>query len=707
MNIEQLDELYKLYKFQILPIHSKELRVYSFTNKYFSNADVILLRPVDTKIVDRAKKEIENLGFSVTVRDYKTLEEAEESLFDGFFDIDRSNKLLKKQYADYTQKIERVIFGPYEYINSEYHDEENNTTRTDDIVQTLMKNLAVPGPVLVLLEGAAGFGKTSTSYELIKHLSEDRNSKRIPLFTELSRNRQASIFKYVLYDEINSRFTGLSLELIKKQIIDGRIPVIIDGFDELLKQKSVDRTEDKFEDAEPMLETIKELLTGQSKIVLTTRRTAIFSDDDFFKWLEEHETNFTFYRYSISDPTIGDWISVAREKLLRRAGLNLKSISNPVLLAYLRSMKESQFENCIQDIDLIIENYIVRLMERENERQDLKMSVDEQKTILKIISHHFTTLDVTSDNKETIEKRIREQVQQLLFEVLERFTPDKRPSIDQLINKLIIHAFLDRKGDADHRIGFVNDFILGSFVGSNLLEIKDNWIGTERFIDFIVTAYTPRNLATRSEIYNLLNHNLLKYVDVKKQVFIDNYLFGRINRDLKDEFLELLEFRNHFSQGTTITRCIFSDCQFFSVNFSAELEHVTDTYFINCTFYECQTEGVNYKIKGISFTNCVFDSISDLGLVTDAPESEVPVEIESTVYQRKVLERFWQSGKERFNPHKRQGTLRQGSPPEEVPFIDEAIEELIKKGYIVRLRGHHSLDLNIKYIKEIKQILGR
>ena len=44
---------------------------------------------------------------------------------------------------------------------------------------------------------------------------------------------------------------------------------------------------------------------------------------------------------------------------------------------------------------------------------------------------------------------------------------------------------------------------------------------------------------------------------------------------------------------------------------------------------------------------------------------------------------------------------------EEVPFIDEAIEQLIKRGYIIQRRGQHALQLNIEYINEIKQILGR
>jgi len=707
MDIQQLDELYSLYKFQILPLKKKEIRVYSFINKYFSNADVIILEKLSPKQIANIKTEIEELGFSVTIRDYKTIHDAEASLFDGFFDIERSNNLLKKAYIDYTHKIEKVVFGKYEYIKSECYDLENEITLKGDIVQTILNNLSKKGPVLILLEAAAGFGKTSTAYELIKLYANNPSSKKIPLFTELSRNRQASIFKYVLYDEINSRFSGLSLELVIKHIIDGSIPVIIDGFDELLKPKSLDRTEDKFEDAEPMLETIKELLKGDAKIVLTTRRTAIFSDDDFFKWLDENETKFAFYRYSISDPTISDWIPPTREKLLQKAGLNLKSISNPVLLAYLRSMDDDQFNECLKDIDRIIEDYIARLMNRENERQDLKMTIDEQKRILKIISNHLTNYDVTSESKEVLERKILEYEQKLLFEVLERFTPAMRPSIDQLINKLIIHAFLDRKGDSGHQIGFVNDFILGCFVGNNLMDEGDKWIGTERFIDFILTAYIPRSIQTKAMIYELLNHNLLNYVDVQKQVFVDNYLFGKINRDLKDQFFTDLEFRKEFNNGKSISDCIFSDCEFYDIDFSQQATNLTNIYFINCKFFNCNLSLKEILSKGISFTNCSSSPpINELHELYDPGESILP-ETDINLYQKKVLERFWQSGRDKFIPHKRPGTLRMGIPPEEIPSIDEAIEILIKNNFIIKRRGQHSLQLNIQYINEIKKILGR
>ncbi|MEA4968804.1 MAG: hypothetical protein VB048_11895, partial [Bacteroidaceae bacterium] len=455
----------------------------------------------------------------------------------------------------------------------------------------------------------------------------------------------------------------------------------------------------------PMLETIREMLKGESKILLTSRRSAIFSDDAFFEWLNG-DSEFKFFRYNISEPDISDWISVAREKLLKKAGLNLKSISNPVLLAYLRSMDDDQFNKALTNIDQIIESYIIKLMNRENERQELNMSIEEQTTILCTISSYFTDHDITSESKDIIEKLIIEKEQGLIVNVINRFVADKRPTIDQLINKLIIHAFLDRKGDSGNQIGFVNDFILGSFVGNNLVSEEESWIGTERFIDFVLTSYIPRNKDTKEKIYRILKRDLINYLDIEKQVFIDIYLFGKLNRDLTSEFLTNLEFREYIDNDVKIEECTFSECDFYKIDFSQQLSNSHTLYFINCSFFDCNITESDIHEKNLNFTNCHFSPENE-NIVTQYQRPEV-VDIEEGInYEKKVLERFWQSGKDKFIPFKRPTTLRLGIPPEEVSFIDEAIDELIKKDYIIKRRGQHSLQLNIKYLSEIKNILGR
>ncbi|WP_228262130.1 hypothetical protein, partial [Acinetobacter baumannii] len=83
-------------------------------------------------------------------------------------------------------------------------------------------------PILFIIEAAAGFGKTCTAYEILNHIVTKENNM-VPLFSELSRNRQAKIFHYVLLDEIDRSFPNLKSQLVKDQILKGKVPVILDG----------------------------------------------------------------------------------------------------------------------------------------------------------------------------------------------------------------------------------------------------------------------------------------------------------------------------------------------------------------------------------------------------------------------------------------------------------------------------------------------
>jgi hypothetical protein len=697
-----LDSIYKLYRFEILPLEIEGIRAYAFTSKYFSNADIIILNEkISSTEIDKVKRDVERLGFAVTLRNYKSLDEAEQSLFEGFFDLDKSLDHLKRSYDTYTKKISDIILNDYHYIDCQYFDSQKELVCDDNLVNQIFDDFQLDGPVLIVLEAAAGFGKTSTSYEVLNKMVLTVDFKKIPLFAELSRNRQATIFKYVLYDEIDRKFTGISLQLVYKHISEGRIPVIIDGFDELIKRKE-DLSDESFGDVEPMLETIRELLTNQAKILLTTRRTAIFAGDDFHLWIANNHEGFTFKRYSISAPTIADWISSSREKLLEKAGLNLKSISNPVLLTNLRTLSDDRFDEALKNIDIIIEDYINRLMIREKERQQLSMEISDQKNILRMISGYFVEKDITSENKEEVEKIILEKFEKLLYATSDKYPSDQKPTIDGLLSKLTMHAFLDRKSDTNKQLGFVNDFIFGTFIGEDLKDKKEQWWTTsERYVDYLLTAYSPRSVETRREIYGLLAQTVLKYLGPHKQILIDNYLFGGINHDLSGEFIENLEFRNIFSYDCYIKDCFFSNCIFHDVSF--DFSKVENTHFINCTFYNCDIQN-DAPLPQSSFNNCVFDPVLFSSYeITDKEEDTEPV----NKYEKSVLERFWPPGRERFTANRVISTLRMGVSAQEITEIDSAIDALLKREVIIQRRGQYSIELNIAKLNEIKKILNR
>lgn len=131
--------------------------------------------------------------------------------------------------------------------------------------------------MLLIIEAAAGFGKTCTAYEILNRYTEN-NSDKLPFFTELARNREARVFKHILLNEIDEQLpSGIKQNVVIDQITKGRIPLIIDGFDELISKDS------KKEDVESMISTIVDLLKGEAKIIITSRKTAIFNSEEFLE----------------------------------------------------------------------------------------------------------------------------------------------------------------------------------------------------------------------------------------------------------------------------------------------------------------------------------------------------------------------------------------------------------------------------------------
>ncbi|MBK7959272.1 MAG: hypothetical protein IPK03_14975 [Bacteroidetes bacterium] len=95
--------------------------------------------------------------------------------------------------------------------------------------------------------------------------------------------------------------------------------MIIDGFDELLDKVNVSDTDisNAFDEIETMLDTIGSLLENKAKIVLTTRKTAIFSGLEFDKWTQKWDKKFEVSRLSLKEPKIKDWLGSERFSLIK------------------------------------------------------------------------------------------------------------------------------------------------------------------------------------------------------------------------------------------------------------------------------------------------------------------------------------------------------------------------------------------------------
>src|SRR5688572_29718463 len=273
---EQITALFKQYGFSKGYSSNDDTHtVYTIRSGYFHQAEILALDPSDSVGIQRTRHELERTGYACTTRNFVDFNELKQRLFRGFFAVDETKQRQRHHYEAFRQRVARAIGGNYEYISGPY---VSNDIAGDSsgLIQSILQELEPSEPTLILIEATAGFGKTCTAYELLAALSE-RYPDNPPLFIELARNRQAPIFRYVLLDEIDRNYPSLNSDLVTLEISNGTVPLIVDGFDELLRH-SIDKQSDAVDGhLETMLDTIADLLRDRAKVVLTTRRTAMFS----------------------------------------------------------------------------------------------------------------------------------------------------------------------------------------------------------------------------------------------------------------------------------------------------------------------------------------------------------------------------------------------------------------------------------------------
>ena len=243
----ELENIYKRYGFETAKTYeADDVVVFTLKTGYFDNADIVPLS--DKSNSEKAFAEFSKSGFACTIRKFLTQKETETELFKGFFSVSSILDRLEKDYLQFTTSIVSPFAddAKYEYINAPYTVNGKKGERSPAV--EVVSRLSESKPILFLIEAAAGFGKTCTAYEIVNLLIH--NAEYLPLFSELSRNRKAPIFRYVLLDEIDRKFPTLSSRLVQTEMVNGRVVTILDGFDELLR-KSDDT--DEFEKQEPML----------------------------------------------------------------------------------------------------------------------------------------------------------------------------------------------------------------------------------------------------------------------------------------------------------------------------------------------------------------------------------------------------------------------------------------------------------------------
>lgn len=695
MNLEKIDEIYTRYGYEVRKQY-KDVRVYVLPYGMYFGADIVKIKKgLDVTFI---KEDLYKNGYACRERYYENEIEVEESLFNGFFNIDSIKNRIQKKYTDFANKQSKHLanIGYYEYINAPYNiynidGEEDKFTEdqtTGQIINDILFSLNKKGAHLIIIEAAAGFGKTCTAYELLNVILKNYPNKS-PFFTELSRNREARIFKHVLLSEIDSEYQSLiKSELVKYEIRTGRIPLIIDGFDELLskdqsmgKGKRID-----FEEVEAMLTTIGELLDGNAKVLLTSRKTAIFSGIDFINWLNTYSSKFDVIRFNIEQPRIQDWLSQEKISIIQESEMPIQHVSNPVLLSYLKNIDLKNFTDLVNEPDTMVDKYFQFLLDREKDRQNLLMDYETQLKIFKKLSIIMTELDITSENKDTIKDIIISYSGKYLESARKLYSSELKPSLDELADTLTNHALLDRIGSKTNNIGFINEFILGTLVGSGIIEHKFRGKFQEfpeLIADSVITAFEYQKLENKLKLWEIFNSNDCHF-DLNFELLIDVKLRNEILRRFEGNQFNNYTFNKvNFLEKGHFEKCVFNNCKFTKCNFDADSFY--ETSFVSCKFYDCNivnTENI-MKDRKLFFFSCVDDS-EDVFHSLFLKQAEEDVSEVNSNYEKIILAKYFKVDRKTTRPRQISSLLNEflTDYPTEYLAILKYIQRLKKMSYI-------------------------
>lgn len=697
--IDQLDSLYSDYGYERSVVVNNSIRVYKLRYGMYHAAEIVCLSPdADFK---KLKAEFSEQGYATEVRSFNSIDEAEKALFEGFFIKTPISNNLSKRYDRFVEnQIEHLPEGSqYKYINSPYeyflfdengtlsksenvHDAENDSIieKINDIVSS------TNGPLLTIIEAAAGFGKTCSAYEILNTFSvEDHN--KLPFFTELSRNREARVFKHILHNEIFQQFpTGINAEVVLHEIKKGRIPLIIDGFDELLtKDATFNRKE--FSKVESMLSTIMKLLEGSAKVVITSRKTALFNSEQFYSWANASENTFSVARFEIKEPTVKNWLNRERLDLIDNSGFPISKLANPVLLAYLRNVPLERLNTLFDDNNnqSIVDEYIEFLLSREQDRQSLLMDNDTQLRVFRKLVRFMTEFDFKSESKETIKEFIKEYNRKIINDCLQKYTPGERPSFDELVETLSNHVFLDRKQSGN--VGFVNDFILGHLIGENLIMKKYeqyypnfNEILNQSFAILASTAFKSHSENNRDTLWQIFNDNQFDF-DQSFYFDIDLSFKGGVKRDydqivIMDESIESVKFIS----PQKITNSSFSNVEFHNCIF--DLGIFENTILQGCRFFDCTLN--NVKPDSFKSKFQAFGCWANNGILDDllSPRELNEEEGRKKITDLDILEKYFKSDKKRPK-HRPLSQIRgEFTDEEDLKQVNRIIDKLKSSGFL-------------------------
>jgi 3',5'-cyclic AMP phosphodiesterase CpdA len=144
--------------------------------------------------------------------------------------------------------------------------------RHDDALTTLRGMLDDPHGRFILVLGDFGTGKTFLLHELARRMGEENAPAVVPVLVEMrGLDKGLHLDELIAQHFARWQFDGVRLSVFRYMLREGRIALLLDGFDELAVRVTFDRAADH-------LRTILEAVTDKAKVVVTSRTQHFIND---------------------------------------------------------------------------------------------------------------------------------------------------------------------------------------------------------------------------------------------------------------------------------------------------------------------------------------------------------------------------------------------------------------------------------------------
>jgi hypothetical protein len=319
----------------------------------------------------------------------------------------------------------------------------------------------------------------------------------------------------------------------------------------------------------------------------------------------------------------------------------------------LRYVKIEELKEMGVEDKSIVDRYFDFLLTREQTRQGLLIEPETQLRIFRKLVRFLTEWDVKAESKEFIKDLILDYNKSILEETKKKYTPDKRPRTDQLADILSNHAFLDRKEKG--MIGIVNEFVLGTLIGENLilgkyLQYNNQFYEklSQMFALLTIQAYQVQPKENKEKLWKVFNDHPFPF-DPQFYFKIDIDFKNEIVRNYKQAVLNDFNLENYsFTKQGQFESSIFTACTFTNCEFA--FEAFKNSSFVNCRFFNCHLVDFGVAYSDTYFT--IFGCSSDNGFVHKIFDSEEIKTIENVDVEKEILDLYFKKGS--FKPRHRQ-----------------------------------------------------